>query len=334
MYHAVAVLQPLGHVLDEREQRDELGRQQAAPRRRGRRSWRGTDWLRGVSTSEELRDRRRAAEDRERQPVLELDSAVVEAERERKRDGARERRDAEEVEHRRARQPVAAARSERDRRRRAEFAGTALIAAPPGRSCRWSLLLPLSPGRTGHVSGTPGSPAQRSAVIPRTSVPLSGTARLQHATRPPPTGSAPRRAGGEVRRFPSSDPAGGANLPPMRPRVPLAAGIAAARAAGTLSRLDRRRRRHHLPGQAALQARPRRGRPARRPAAPRLRARLRHERQDDDRRDGRRDPLPARAAGAQPRGREPRSPASRRRCSRPATPSWACSRSTRRPCPR
>ena len=75
-------------------------------------------------------------------------------------------------------------------------------------------------------------------------------------------------------------------------RLPLAAEILAARAAVRLSRLTGRGGGTTVPGKAALEARSGGGRPARRAAPGRLRARLRDERQDDDGGDGGRDPAP------------------------------------------
>ena len=67
-----------------------------------------------------------------------------------------------------------------------------------------------------------------------------------------------------------------------------------ARAAGRLSRLAGRGRRHDPARQDPGNARPGALRPARRPAPARIGARLGHEREDDDGRDGRGDPRPAR----------------------------------------
>ena len=70
------------------------------------------------------------------------------------------------------------------------------------------------------------------------------------------------------------------------------------------------------------------------PGSRSARARLGDERQDDDGRDGGRDPPAARSASrTTPRARTS-SRASPRRCWRRAAPSWGCSRSTRRRCRR
>ena len=94
------------------------------------------------------------------------------------------------------------------------------------------------------------------------------------------------------------------------------------------------RRRHDAARQAALEARPGRRRTTRGAPAEGLRAALGDERQDDDRRDGGRDPPRQRAPRAQRIGRQPRL----RRRVHPALvragPSSGCSRSTRPPCPR
>ena len=76
-----------------------------------------------------------------------------------------------------------------------------------------------------------------------------------------------------------------------------------------------RGRRDDAAGQAALEARSQRDRRARSPVAGRRCGRLRHERQDDDHRHGRRDPrAEARVSPGTARARTS-SPASRRRCS-------------------
>ena len=100
-----------------------------------------------------------------------------------------------------------------------------------------------------------------------------------------------------------------------------------------VSRARAARRRHDAAGQAALEGRPGRDRPAGRAAAARLGARLGDERQDDDRGDGRGDPAAARRGWrTTPRARTS-SRASPPPCSPRAAPSSACSRSTRRALP-
>ncbi len=96
----------------------------------------------------------------------------------------------------------------------------------------------------------------------------------------------------------------------------------------------RPRRRHHAAGQAPLEGRPRRDRPARRAPAARLGARLGDERQDDRDGDGCRDPAAARCGSPTTARERTSSRASPRRCSPRAAPSSACSRSTRARCPR
>ena len=91
----------------------------------------------------------------------------------------------------------------------------------------------------------------------------------------------------------------------MRPRLPLAAGVAAARAAGRLSRLAGAAAARPCPASCWNVSIPARS-GASRAAAARVGDRLGDERQDDDGRDGRRDPRRRGAAGAQPRRGEPR----------------------------
>ena len=119
----------------------------------------------------------------------------------------------------------------------------------------------------------------------------------------------------------------------MRPSIPLALEAAAARAAGSLSRLAGQGGGTTLPGKLLWKLDPGRDRPPRGAAATGLRADLGDERQDDDRRDGGRDPAPACPPRAQQLGCEPRQRASPPPCSARAAPSSACSRSTRRRCP-
>ena len=120
----------------------------------------------------------------------------------------------------------------------------------------------------------------------------------------------------------------------VRPRPPRSLEIAALTGVGALSRLARARRRHDAAGQARLEARSGPDRRARGAAAGGLGARVGDQRQDDDDRDGRRDPA-ARGCGSPTTARaRTSSRASPPPCSPPATPSSGCSRSTRRRCPR
>ena len=93
-----------------------------------------------------------------------------------------------------------------------------------------------------------------------------------------------------------------------RPRMSarLAVESLAARAAGKLVAPRGRGRRHDAAGQAALEARSERNRRARSPVAGRSGGRLRHQRQDDDHRHGRRDPRTEAPSRLEPLGREPR----------------------------
>ena len=87
--------------------------------------------------------------------------------------------------------------------------------------------------------------------------------------------------------------------------IRLAAGVAAAKAVGTLARTAGRGGGTSLPGKVLTRVEPHAIRRLAQPADPRQRRDLRHQRQDDDRRDGRLDPRAhRRPAGPQPRGRE------------------------------
>ena len=92
--------------------------------------------------------------------------------------------------------------------------------------------------------------------------------------------------------------------------------VALARGAGRLSRLARAGGGTTFPGKLLTRLDPAALERLSARLARRLRARLGDERQDDDRVDGRGDPRPARAAGAQQLGREPRLGRRLRPCSR------------------
>ena len=108
----------------------------------------------------------------------------------------------------------------------------------------------------------------------------------------------------------------------------LAVESLAARAAARLAP-GRHRRRHDDSREASLEARSGRDRRPRGAAAAGHGGDLRHEREDDDHRDGRRDPRSRPQAGLEPLRREPPR-AWRRPCSPSATPTSGCWKWTRR----
>ena len=118
-------------------------------------------------------------------------------------------------------------------------------------------------------------------------------------------------------------------------RVPLSAEILAARAAARPLAPHRPRRRHDAcPASCSGSSIPAALDRLARAAAARLGARLRDERQDDDGRDGRRDPPPHVRARAQRVGREPRVGRRLDAARARRAPSSGSSRSTRPRCPR